>query len=171
MMGADDPLKRAGWVEADEVAPPTPYDRFVRHLGFSLQGEWLIQPPQGSAALDLREIHAGTEYELRRALLDVFRKECAGQTCLAINVNHGQWEFVPDALRVTSHYEPFPVGVTPYAEYVVFGNADFSLGVFCNPWNLHLIAFGGPMVARLTGLHGVRLAPLERAAWSGGAGA
>lgn len=144
-------LTAAGW-RPEGDASPTLYERFVDRLGFSLQREMLIDPPAGSAGFDLSAPHAGTEFELRRALYELFLESFASDTCYAIDVNHGEWTFVPRELKLTHHFEPFPVSVTPWAEYVVFASGDFSQGVFCNPWNKHLVAFGDRFVARFSDL-------------------
>lgn len=157
-------LADAGWRPAEESTSPTPYEQFVSRLGFSLQRESLIDPPVGSAGFDLSVQGAGTEFELRRALYELFLESFASEACFAIDVNHGEWTFLPRELKLTSHFEPFPVSVTPWAEYVVFGNGDFSHGLFCNPSNKHLVVFGGSFVARFTELVSDRLVTAEVAA-------
>lgn len=143
-------LAAAGWRTAEDGVFPRPYDQFVGRLGFSLQRESLIDPPAGAAGFDLSRPGAGTEFELRRALYELFLELYAAETCYAIDVNHGEWTFVPQELKVTSHFEPFPVSVTPWAEYVVFGSGDFSHGVFCNPSSKQLIVFGNSFVERFS---------------------
>ncbi len=157
-------LGAAGWHLAEHGTPPTPYDHFVRHLGFSLQREILIDPSADSVGFDMNVVHAGTEYELRRLLYKVFLKAFESKECYAICVNFGEWVFTPGDLRITSHFEPFPVSVTPYAEYVVFGSGDFSHGVFCNPTNNHLVVFGNSFVTQFSELLRDRLVNAQAAA-------
>jgi len=145
-------LAAAGWRSVEMGTPNSPYEQFVGRLGFSLQRESLIDPPAGAVGFDLSTPSAGTEFGLRRALYELFLDSHAADTCYAIDVNHGEWTFVPRELKITSHFEPFPVSVTPWAEYVVFGSSDFSHGVFCNPSKSHLIVFGDSFVRRFSNL-------------------
>lgn len=156
-------LEMSGWLSAEDDTRLTPYERLVDRLGFRLQGERLIDPPAGSAGFDLSVPSAGTEFELRRALYELFLENFASEKCLAIDVNHGEWMFQPAELRLTTHFEPFPVSVTPWAEYVAFGSGDFSHGVFCNPSNRHLLVFGDSFVARFSEMLADRLVAAEAA--------
>lgn len=164
MRTAEKVLTEAGWRSAEDGTTPTPFDRFVSRLGFSLQGELLIQTPDGSSGFDFSTVNAGTEFELRRWLHELFLELFPSDICYAIDVNHGEWTFVPGELKLTLLYEPFPVYVTPWAEYAVFGNGDFSHGLFCNPWNRHVVVFGHPFVARFSSSYRDRLVPAEVAA-------
>ena len=83
-------------------------------------------------------------------MCELFTRHCPTDDCFAIDVNHGQWRFIPSELRLTSHFEPFPVSVVPWAEYVVFANSSFSSGLFCNPRNQHIVVFGQAFVDRFT---------------------
>ncbi len=161
---SDDLLTRAGWQSAEEGTTPTPFEQFASRLGFSLQGELLINPPEGSVGFDFAAPTAGTEFELRRALYDLFREFFLSDICYAIDVNHGEWTFSPGKLNLTSQFEPFPISVTPWAEYVAFGNGDFSHGAFGNPSNGHLVVLGEAFVRRFSALHKDRLVSAQVAA-------
>jgi hypothetical protein len=141
-MGSIDVLRQAGWRELDSKEESTAFSDFSKKCSFSLQKARRISPKGKMITVDFTDASRGAETSLRRLVIGLFQSAFSDSMCIAMDINHGMWSFEPRLLKLTDRFEPMPIGILPWAEYVVLADRDFENGIFCDPNELHIVAFG-----------------------------
>ncbi len=135
-------LRQAGWHELDSSEESIAFDDFTRMCCFSLHNEWKISPQGEMVEVDFNVANRGAETSLRRFVIRLFQSAFPESKCIAMDINHGMWSFEPRYLKLTDRFEPMPLDVLPWVEYVVLSDRKFENGIFCNPRKKHLVAYG-----------------------------
>ncbi len=149
-----DRLIRAGWDIWSDDYNAEGYLEFKRLSGFKT-GRELIRLPNPNATYDFRNIDAIDQrnrerigFLFRQIILEFFKEHFGDKKCVLVDVNHPCYYFVPNDIEVDDDYEPWPVQFG-FFDYVCYYEPTFTEGVFFDPKNLVLLAFGKQMVNRL----------------------
>jgi hypothetical protein len=141
-MGSVDVHRKAGWHELDSQEGSVAFAEFTRKFNFSLQNKRTVSPRGAMIEVDFTDACRGAETSLRRLVIGLFQSAFPKEKCIAMDINHGMWSFEPSLLELTDRFEPMPVNVLPWAEYVVLADRQFENGIFCDPNELHITAYG-----------------------------
>jgi len=158
-------LKEAGWRLNDGNDL---YEAFVDRRAFSLQNDVLIEVPEVAIGLDFSNVPTSgdrdVEQSLRACLVSHFSRELPDSLCFAIDVNHSEYRCALGDLVLDSNCEPWPILITPFAEYVSFSDPSFDNGIFCNPRNKHMVVYGKLLSRRFAKMFSARMVDPRRAA-------
>ena len=141
-----------GWVEVvDSKRGQEMFEQFVEHRKFSTQKTNPIDIPQPAVVIDFSNIDCNfpiptteqiaVEKKLRQQAIECF-VGCSGtDLCVAIDVNHCQYTFIPGEVD-WSIENAWPIPFTPFSEYLGFNTRCYSQGIYVDPGTRHLTAYG-----------------------------
>ena len=152
-------LVDTGWSSLDSQEQTAVFQEFAAKCNFSLKNDRLIDPKCESIGVDFTEASRGAETALRRFVFGVFKDKLPNTKCVAMDINHGMWFFVPVALRLSDRCEPCPIDVLPWAEYIVLSDCGFENGLICNPNSLQIVAFGNVFSEEFRSRYSERVVP------------
>lgn len=154
-------IDSGAWNPVEESQDDNLWTRFCEHFSFrpgmkpdswpSIREPvpaitWDISSPLSLYDLNYTAFQT-VEYNYRRLIGAGFRSSVKpGQVVFGMSWHHQTYVADPRQKDLTDKVDQWQVWVLPLGNYEILLSEDFTLGVFCHPWEQSLCVFGRPLL-------------------------